>query len=177
MQMKGEQLPQGTYCMRDIILKMIHSGKYSPGSDWLHPTYGKGLSIDKSFCAFKMCTRPALTTKHDVDLVFFDDGRRLTPETFWHFVAGNHANECIARGGPCSTQEGWELPGPCRTLMLEVNISSDCHFGCVRHLTIILFESINLLLINTIASKLEYPPQRSPRPAAGVCASAYVSIV
>ena len=56
MQMKGEQLPQGTYCMRDIILKMIHSGKYSPGSDWLHPTYGKGLSIDKpeSFCAFKI---------------------------------------------------------------------------------------------------------------------------
>ena len=109
MQMKGEQLPEGTFSMRDIVLKMIHSGKYSPGSDWLHPTYGKGISIDKLFCAFKMCTRPTLTTKHDVDLVFFDDGRRLTPETFWHFVAGNHANECIARGGPCSTQEGWEL--------------------------------------------------------------------
>ena len=112
--MKGEQLPQGTYCMRDIILKMIHSGKYSPGSDWLHPTYGKGLSIDKSFCAFKMCTRPALTTKHDVDLVFFDDGRRLTPETFWHFVAGNHANECIQ----CLPRyKNLDIQGQCLRLM------------------------------------------------------------
>ena len=109
MQMKGDRMPEGTFAMRDVILKMIHTGKYSPGSDWLTPSFGKGLCIDKAFCAFKMCTKPSLTTKHDVDLVFFDDGRRLTPQTFFDFVAGTHASECIARGGPCSTQEGWEL--------------------------------------------------------------------
>ena len=101
-------MPEGTFAMRDIILKMIHTGKYSPGSDWLTPSFGKGLCIDKAFCAFKMCTKPSLTNKNDVDLVFFDDRRRLTPQTFWDFAAGNHANGCIARGGPCSTQQGWE---------------------------------------------------------------------
>ena len=80
--MKGENMPEGAFAMRDILLKMIHTGKYSPGSDWLTPSYGKGLCVDKAFCAFKMCTRPALTNKHDIDLVFFDDGRRLTPQTF-----------------------------------------------------------------------------------------------
>ena len=108
MQMKGDPMPEGTFAMRDIILKMIHTGKYSPGSDWLTPSFGKGLCIDKAFCAFKMCTKPSLTNKNDVDLVFFDDGRRLTPQTFWDFVATTHARDCIARGGPCETQQGWE---------------------------------------------------------------------
>ena len=104
MQMKGEEIPTGVYVMRQIILKMIHSRRYSPGPDWLTPQYGKGLNIDKTFSALKMLTRPELTTKWDVDLVFFDDGRRLTPETFHEFCASEHATECIGRGGPCSTR-------------------------------------------------------------------------
>ena len=59
-------------------------------------------------CVFVLL-KPSLTTKHDVDLVFFDDGRRLTPQTFFDLAAGNRASECIARGGPCATQEGWGL--------------------------------------------------------------------
>ena len=105
--MKGEEMPTGVYVMRQIILKMIHSRRYSPGPDWLTPQYGKGLNIDKTFSALKMLTRPELTTKWDVDLVFFDDGRRLTPETFHEFCASEHATECIARGGPCSTHHGF----------------------------------------------------------------------
>ena len=43
MQMKGEEMPTGVYVMRQIILKMIHSRRYSPGPDWLTPQIGKGL--------------------------------------------------------------------------------------------------------------------------------------
>ena len=105
--MKGEELPTGVYVMRQVILKMIHSRRYSPGPDWLTPQIGKGLNLDKTFSALKMLTRPELTTKWDVDLVFFDDGRRLTPETFHEFCASEHATECIGRGGPCSTHHGF----------------------------------------------------------------------
>ena len=45
--MKGEEMPTGVYVMRQIILKMIHSRRYSPGPDWLTPQYGKGLNIGK----------------------------------------------------------------------------------------------------------------------------------
>ena len=105
--MKGEEMPTGVYVMRQIILKMIHSRKFSPGPDWLTPQIGKGRNLDKTFSALKMLTRPELTTKWDVDLVFFDDGRRMTPETFQEFCAGEHATECIARGGPCATHRGF----------------------------------------------------------------------
>ena len=33
MQMKGEEMPTSVYVMRQIILKMIHSRKFSPGPD------------------------------------------------------------------------------------------------------------------------------------------------
>ena len=70
MQMKGEEMPTGVYVMRDIIVKMIHSGKYSPGPDWLTPQIGKGLNLDNVH-VFSLKDAHQTRTHHKV-------GRRLS---------------------------------------------------------------------------------------------------
>ena len=113
MGMRGDHsIPPGDkYELELILLKMIHTKKFCPSSDWILGRFCDGLQVERAHCLLKMATRPQECHLADINLIFFCGYKfppRVSSEELTDLIVDNHVPECTLNGGPCLIKERFE---------------------------------------------------------------------
>ena len=112
MAIRGDtSCPPGPNELKFIILKMLHSGKFSPTSDWVLGRFGMGMDDVRSETMLKMVTEPASCNLADVNLIFFEGEKRrprVSSAQLMDLIVDNHVPECALNGGPCCNQHSFQ---------------------------------------------------------------------
>ena len=84
-----------SYSLVDVVLAMVRTGKFYPGSNWFIPYQARGMDYEKAEAAFRMMVQPSSVCAGDVQRVFFDMSKARPLEAGWWYD-----REPFVRRGP-----------------------------------------------------------------------------